>query len=44
MTKAKTETEQIADCHGGSEVNLVTALGFNSMFVLDSIVTLKNSR
>ena len=30
--KAKTETEQIADCHGGVEVNLVIALGFYSMF------------
>ena len=30
--KAKTETELIADCHGGTEVNLVTALGFYSMF------------
>ena len=26
--KAKTETELIADCHGGTEVNLVTALRF----------------
>ena len=32
MKKAKTETELIADCHGGTEVNLVTALGFYSMF------------
>ena len=30
--KAKTETELIADCHGGTEVNLVTALGFYSRF------------
>ena len=30
--KARTETELIADCHGGTEVNLVTALGFYSMF------------
>ena len=30
--KAKTETELIADCHGGTEVNLVTALGFYSVF------------
>ena len=29
---ARTETELIADCHGGTEVNLVTALGFYSMF------------
>ena len=27
VMKAKTETELIADCHGGTEVNLVTALG-----------------
>ena len=32
VMKAKTETELIADCHGGNEVNLVTALGFYSMF------------
>ena len=30
--KAKTKKELIADCHGGTEVNLVTALGFYSMF------------
>ena len=30
--KARTETELIADCYGGTEVNLVTALGFYSMF------------
>ena len=29
---AKKEMELIADCHGGTEVNLVTALGFHSMF------------
>ena len=29
--KAKTEIELITDCHGGTEVNLVTALGFYSM-------------
>ena len=29
---AKTETELIADCHGATEVNLVTALRFYSMF------------
>ena len=29
--KAKTETEFIADCHGGTEVNLVTALEFNGI-------------
>ena len=32
VMKAKTETELIADCHGGTEVNIVTALGFYSMF------------
>ena len=32
VMKAKMETELIADCHGGKEVNLVTALGFYSMF------------
>ena len=32
MMKARTETELIADCHGGTEVNLVNALGFYSMF------------
>ena len=32
VMKAETETELIADCHGGTEVNLVTALGFYSMF------------
>ena len=32
VMKAKTETELIADCHGGTEVNLVTALGFYSIF------------
>ena len=26
--KAKMEAEQVADCHGGTEMNLVTALGF----------------
>ena len=32
VMKAKTKTELIADCHGGTEMNLVTALGFYSMF------------
>ena len=32
VMKAKTETELIVDCHGGTEVNKVTALGFYSMF------------
>ena len=31
VMKTKTETELIADCHGGTEVNLLTALGFYSM-------------
>ena len=40
--KAKTETELIADCHGGTEVNLVTALGFYSMFsFLESLLNLE---
>ena len=32
VMKARTETEPIAVCHGRTEVNLVTALGFYSMF------------
>ena len=32
VMKARMETELIADCHGGTEVNLVTALGFYSIF------------
>ena len=32
VMKAKTETELIADCHGETEVNLVSALGFYSMY------------
>ena len=40
--KAKTETELIADCHGGTEVNLVTALGFHSMYgSLESLLNLE---
>ena len=40
--KAKTETELIADCHGGTEVNLVTAQGFYSMFgSLESLLNLE---
>ena len=40
--KAKTETELIADCHGGTEVNLVTALGFYSIFgPLESLLNLE---
>ena len=42
VMKAKTETELIAGCHGGTEVNLVTALGFYSMFVtLESLLNLE---
>ena len=42
VTKAKTETELIADWHGGTEVNLVTALGFYSMFgSLESLLNLE---
>ena len=42
VMKAKTEKELIADCHGGTEVNLVTALGFYSMFgSLESLLNLE---
>ena len=42
VMKAKTETELIADCHGGTEVNLVIALGFSSMFgFLESLLNLE---
>ena len=42
VMKARTETELIADCHGGTEVNLVTALGFYSMFCsLESLLNLE---
>ena len=42
VMKAKTEIELIADCHGGTEVNLVTALGFYSMFgSLESLLNLE---
>ena len=42
VMKARTETELIADCHGGTEVNLVTAPGFYSMFgSLESILNLE---
>ena len=42
VMKARTETELIADCHGGTEVNLVTALGFYSMFgSLESLLNLE---
>ena len=30
--KTKTERDLLADCQGGTEVNLVTALGSYSMF------------
>ena len=32
VMKAKIQTELVADCHGGTEVNLVTELEFHSMF------------
>ena len=42
VMKAKTQTELIADCHGGTEVNLVTALSFYSMFgSLESLLNLE---
>ena len=42
VMKARTETELIADCHGGTEVNLVTALRFYSMFgSLNSLLNLE---
>ena len=42
VMKARTETELIADCHGGTQVNLVTALGFYSMFSsLESVLNLE---
>ena len=42
LMKAITETELIADCHGGTEVNLVTALGFYSKFgYLESLLNLE---
>ena len=40
--KSKRETELIANCYGGTEVNLVTALGFYSMFgSLESLLNLE---
>ena len=40
--KAKMEAEQVADCHGGTEMNLVTALGFYRMFgSLESLLNLE---
>ena len=42
VMETRTETELIADCHGGTEVNLVTALGFHSMFgSLESLLNLE---
>ena len=42
VMKARMETELIVDCHGGTEVNLVTALGFYSMFgSLESLLNLE---
>ena len=42
VMKARTETELIADCHRGTEVNLVTALGFYGMFSsLESLLNLE---
>ena len=42
VMKARTETELIADCHGGTDVNLVTALGFYSMCgSLESLLNLE---
>ena len=38
--KLRKETELIVECHGGTDVNLVTALGFYSMF--GSLVSLLN--
>ena len=41
VMKTRRETELIADCHGETEVNLVTALGFYSMFTsLESLLNL----
>ena len=40
MTKTKTETELIADFHGGTKSNLVAALEFYSLFgSLESLLT-----
>ena len=42
VMKARTETELTADCHGRTEVNLVTALRFYSMFIsLESLLNLE---
>ena len=45
LMKAKTEKELIADCHGRTEVNLVTAIGFLSIFdYLESPLNLEQKR
>ena len=45
LMKAKTETELIADCHRGTEDNLVTALRFYSMFgSLESLLNLEQKQ
>ena len=42
VMKAKTEPELVVDCHGGTEVNLETALGFYNMFgSLESLLNLE---
>ena len=42
--KAKTKTELIADCYGGTDVNLVTALEFHSMLgCLESLLNLEQN-
>ena len=42
MKKAKMETELNADCHGGTELNHVTAIDFYSMFgSLESLLNLE---
>ena len=42
VMKAKTETELMADCRGGTEVNLVTAREFQCMFgALESLLNLE---
>ena len=42
MMKTRTETELIAECHGGTEVILVSALGFYSRFgSLESLLNLE---
>ena len=45
VLKAKTKTELIAGCHGGTEVSLVTVLGFHSMFgFLESLLNLEQKQ